>query len=55
MSKLLQNLKSIDHYILDNNELSDLKKFCVESVAEYLDEYVCLMIVEIQQSWINLK
>ena len=30
------NLKSIDHYILDHNELSDLKKFCLKSVAEYL-------------------
>ena len=50
------NLKSIDHYILDNNELSDLKKFCLESVAEYLDE-VCGFTdqVDIQQSWINVN
>ena len=50
------NLKSIDHYILDNNELSDLKKFCLKSVAEYLDE-VCGFTdeVEIQQSWINVN
>ena len=50
------NLKSIDHYILDHNELSDLKKFCVKSVAEYLDE-VCGFNdeVEIQQSWINVN
>ncbi len=50
------NLKSKNHYILDENELSGLKKFCLESVAEYLDD-VCgyKEQVEIQQSWVNLS
>ena len=50
------NLKSKNHYILDENELSGLKKFCLESVAEYLDN-VCghKDEVEIQQSWVNLS
>ena len=49
------NLKSKNKYILDENGLSDLKKFCLKSVAEYLDD-VCghKDEVEIQQSWVNL-
>ena len=50
------NLKSKNDYILDENELIGLKKFCLESVAEYLDD-VCgyKEQVEIQQSWVNLS
>ena len=68
MSKLLEyiynveyhdcndNIKSKSDYILDDKELSNLKKFCLESVQEYIFDVLGISDeIEIQQSWINVN
>ena len=47
--------RSKSDYILDDNNLKELKQFCLDSVHEYVDEIVGLDDeIEIQQSWVNL-
>ena len=50
------NIKSDNDYILDDENLIDLKKFCLESVQEYISDVLGIKDeIEIQQSWINLN
>ncbi len=50
------NIKSKSDYILDEKELSGLKKFCLESVQEYISDVLGISDeIEIQQSWINVN
>ena len=50
------NIKSKSDYILDGKELSGLKKFCLESVQEYVFDVLGINEeIEIQQSWINVN
>ena len=50
------NIKSKSDYILDCKELSKLKKFCLESVQEYVFDVLGIDDeIEIQQSWINVN
>ena len=54
--KKASNMMSDNDYILDDENLIDLRKFCLESVYEYLDEVLGIdNEIEIQQSWINLN
>ena len=54
--KNASNMMSDNDYILDDENLIDLRKFCLESVYEYLDEVLGTdNEIEIQQSWINLN
>ena len=50
------NIKSDNDYILDDENLIDLKKFCLESVQEYISDVLGIRDeIEIQQSWINVN
>ena len=50
------NIKSENDYILDDDNLIDLRKFCLESVYEYIDDVLGVdHEIEIHQSWINLN
>ena len=50
------NIKSKSDYILDGKELSKLKKFCLESVQEYVFDVLGIDDeIDIQQSWINVN
>ena len=50
------NIKSRNDYILDDNNLKELKKFCLDSVYEYIDDVLGINSeIEIQQSWVNLN
>jgi len=50
------NIKSKSDYILDEKELSGLKKFCLESVQEYISDVLGISDeIEIQQSWVNVN
>ena len=50
------NIKSKSDYILDEKELSVLKKFCLESVQEYISDVLGISDeIEIQQSWVNVN
>ena len=50
------NIKSANDYIFDDDELKELKEFCLKSVSEYIDDVLGVDIdIEMQQSWINLN
>tara|TARA_E500000331_G_scaffold330490_1_gene352087 strand:+ start:838 stop:1464 length:627 start_codon:yes stop_codon:yes gene_type:complete len=50
------NIKSKSDYILDEKELSVLKKFCLESVQEYISDVLGISDeIEIHQSWVNVN
>ena len=50
------NIKSKSDYILDEKELSVLKKFCLESVQEYISDVLGIRDeIEIHQSWVNVN
>jgi len=48
------NIKSDERYVLENPELFELKKFCLECVSEYTKQIICSSHeIGIQQSWVN--
>tara|TARA_B100001113_G_C21018123_1_gene582340 strand:- start:59 stop:679 length:621 start_codon:yes stop_codon:yes gene_type:complete len=67
MNKLLEHISNIeyvnrdrsrseDDYVLDDDNLKELRQFCLDSVYEYVDEVLGIDDeIEIQQSWINVS
>ena len=51
------NLKSKDDYVLDDDNLKELKQFCLDSVHEYVNDVIGNTNDEIgiQQSWVNVN
>ena len=48
--------RSKNDYILDDENLKDLKQFCLNSVYEYVNEVIGVNDeIEIHQSWVNLN
>lgn len=46
--------RSKSSYVLDDDNLKELKQFCLNSVNEYVDEVIGIDDeIEIQQSWVN--
>ena len=46
--------RSTNDYILDNDNLKELKQFCLDSVHDYVDDIMGINDeIEIQQSWVN--
>ena len=46
--------RSKSSYVLDDDNLKELKQFCLNSVHEYVDEVLGIdEEIEIQQSWVN--
>ena len=50
------NIKSNDDYVLDDDNLKELKQFCSDSVKEYVKDVVGIEHeMGIQQSWVNVN